>query len=396
MSPCFCAFAAEEAQESSWRLPNRLLVAVCGTCQETSRPNRTEICTSTSLQQASDMHSLPQAATLKQNILNVQQAKRDQSLSQPLKSSLRSLKLRRTLKGHFGKITALHWAPDAQVVSASQDGNVLLWNAQSGHKMASIQLKSAYVMAVGMEQTKQQLIACGGLDNLCTVYKLDGTSVVEMAAHDGFLSCCRFTSPHHMVTSSGDSTLLYWDLHRPEPVTKFAEHTADVMFFSLLPQSSNSVFCSCSVDRSLKLWDRRAGSASQLTLVEVHQSDVNAVECLPHGNGIVATASADNTLGLWDLRQSCNQLARFGTPHVQNDMEMPQDGFTSIAVSASGRLVVGGHASGTVVGYDTLQGATPALCFTNAHERSVSCVGMSPESDALMSGSWDAVLKVWA
>jgi guanine nucleotide-binding protein G(I)/G(S)/G(T) subunit beta-1 len=34
-----------------------------------------------------------------------------------------SMKARRLLKGHFGKIYALHWGPDSQrLVSASQDG----------------------------------------------------------------------------------------------------------------------------------------------------------------------------------------------------------------------------------------------------------------------------------
>lgn len=36
----------------------------------------------------------------------------------------------RRLQGHFGKIYALHWAGDStRLVSASQDGKLLIWNA---------------------------------------------------------------------------------------------------------------------------------------------------------------------------------------------------------------------------------------------------------------------------
>lgn len=39
-------------------------------------------------------------------------------------------RVRRTLKGHFGKVYAMHWSGDSQhLVSASQDGKLIVWNA---------------------------------------------------------------------------------------------------------------------------------------------------------------------------------------------------------------------------------------------------------------------------
>ena len=54
-------------------------------------------------------------------------------------------------------------------------------------------------------------VACGGLDNICSIYSLktrEGNVRVsrELPGHTGYLSCCRFLDDSQIVTSSGDMT----------------------------------------------------------------------------------------------------------------------------------------------------------------------------------------------
>ncbi len=63
------------------------------------------------------------------------------------------------------------------------------------------------------------MVACGGLDNICSVYSLssrEGTTRVarELTGHSGYLSCCRFINDAQIVTSSGDMTCSLWDIER--------------------------------------------------------------------------------------------------------------------------------------------------------------------------------------
>ncbi|KAJ1859870.1 G protein subunit beta, partial [Coemansia sp. RSA 486] len=52
-----------------------------------------------------------------------------------------SMKVRRTLKGHLAKIYAMHWAEDERhLVSASQDGKLIVWDAFSTNKIHAIPL----------------------------------------------------------------------------------------------------------------------------------------------------------------------------------------------------------------------------------------------------------------
>jgi guanine nucleotide-binding protein G(I)/G(S)/G(T) subunit beta-1 len=353
---------------------------------------------------------------LHSQISQVQASKRDQTLAQvavakaatgtPI-SPIRGppqLKLRRILKGHFGKVTSFHWGGDSKIlVSASQDGNLLLWNAVTNNKIQSIPLNSAYVMSVGIEQGKGNLVACGGLDNLCTVYPRNAPEkTVELASHDGFLSCCRFLDESEILTSSGDSTCIRWDIPSGRPISTFAEHTADAVSLCL---KDRNIFASCSVDKTAKLWDMRTPGMAVQTYTGFHKADVNGIEFMPCDTNCFATCSQDNTVRLFDLR-AYNQLASFATGVPSGaDTPIPDDGLTSLAFSKSGRVIFTGSAEGHVYGFDVLAApkkseyVAPAFILKEtlkAHERHVSCVGVSPSGDALCTASWDGLLKIWA
>jgi len=195
-------------------------------------------------------------------------------------------KVRRTLKGHFGKIYAMHWSGNSKdLVSASQDGKLIVWDAMVNTKAQAIPLRSSWVMTCAFEQSKGGLVACGGLDNLCTIYQLNQPSVTrsyrELAAHDGYLSCCRFISDSQILTSSGDQTCMLWDVELGQAKTTFADHEGDVMSLSILPSVDPNMFVSGSCDSMAKVWDVRTGKCT-MTL-RGHESDINSVCLFPDG-----------------------------------------------------------------------------------------------------------------
>jgi guanine nucleotide-binding protein G(I)/G(S)/G(T) subunit beta-1 len=341
--------------------------------------------------------------SLEQKVEKLQRSKRDATLQSYLPSvdyqpaPLRgppATRVRRTLKGHFGKVTAVHWGGDSRtLVSASQDGNLLIWNAVTANKVQAITLKSSYVMSVGIEQKHCNLVACGGLDNLCTVYsRSQPNHSIEMASHDGFLSCCRFLSEQEIITSSADSTCIHWDIAHAKPISTFAEHTADAMFISLKPGDKN-VFVSCSVDKTAKVWDLRSPSHS-VQSHGGHLADVCGVDFMPSDGHCFATCSLDGTVRVFDIR-AYNELTRFGNPVVPN-ATVVTEGFTSLAVSKSGRIAFCGHSDGSVLAYDVLSDKGPAFVLQGAHDRNVSCIGVAPQGNALATGSWDTNIKIWA
>ena len=213
------------------------------------------------------------------------------------------MKPRRNLKGHLAKIYAMHWSTDRRhLVSASQDGKLIIWDAYTTNKVHAIPLRSSWVMTCAYAPSGN-FVACGGLDNICSIYNLstrEGPTRVarELSGHSGYLSCCRFVNDRKIITSSGDMTCMMWDIETGSKVTEFADHLGDVMSISINPTNAN-VFVSGACDAFAKLWDVRTGKAVQT--FAGHESDINAIQFFPDGNAF-GTGSDDASCRLFDIR----------------------------------------------------------------------------------------------
>ncbi|CDS03869.1 Putative Guanine nucleotide-binding proteinFT subunit beta [Lichtheimia ramosa] len=297
-----------------------------------------------------------------------------------------TMKVRRTLKGHLAKIYAMSWAADKRhLVSASQDGKLLVWDAYTTHKLYAIPLRSSWVMTCAYSPSGRY-VASGGLDNMCSIYNLqtrDGPTrpARELVAHSGYLSCCRFRNDQQILTSSGDTTCLLWDIDAGQKIAEFSDHTGDVMSLSISPNPN--IFASAACDATAKIWDIRANKCVQS--FSGHESDINAVQFFPNGQAI-GTGSDDASCRLFDLRAD-RELNIFAYEQIFC-------GVTSVAFSISGRLLFGGYDDYNCHVWDSLRGERVGVL--NAHENRVSCLGVSSDGMALCTGSWDHLLKVWA
>ncbi|KAJ1456009.1 WD40-repeat-containing domain protein [Pelagophyceae sp. CCMP2097] len=306
---------------------------------------------------------------------------------------------RKTLKGHFGKVYALHWAGSSRdVVSASQDGKLIVWNALTATMTHAIKLRKSWVMTCAFEQSRNELVACGGLDNLCSVYKLNAPQAAraagELAGHDGYLSMCRFVDESTILTTSGDSTCIRWDVERakaaPESAVAtgtFADHTGDVMCLSVDPHNPQR-FVTGSCDAHAKVWDARAGHHAVMTFAG-HDSDINSVAFFPDGQSF-GSGSDDSTCRCFDLR-SLMALNTFKADRVLC-------GVTSVDFSISGRLLFAGYDDAAALAWDVSRdGRVHAPVYAlGGHDHRVSCLGVAPSGVALCTGSWDTRLVIWS
>jgi guanine nucleotide-binding protein G(I)/G(S)/G(T) subunit beta-1 len=302
------------------------------------------------------------------------------------------LKQRRILKGHFGKIYAMNWSSDSRhLVSASQDGKLIIWNAFTTNKVHAIPLRSSWVMTCAYSPSGN-LVACGGLDNLCSVYKLPSgkesasaqqKTYAELAQHEGYLSCCRFIKDDEIITSSGDSTCILWDVETKTPKAIFNDHTGDVMSVSVF--DSKDTFVSGSCDATAKLWDHRQNGKNCVKTFPGHESDINSVMFFPDGNAF-GTGSDDSSCRLFDIR-AYMQINKYANDKILC-------GITSVAFSRTGKMLFAGYDDYNCYVWDTQLGQLVDQLI--GHDNRVSCLGVSEDGKALCTGSWDTLLKIWA
>lgn len=295
------------------------------------------------------------------------------------------LRTRRTLRGHLAKIYAMHWGSDSRnLVSASQDGKLIVWDSYTTNKVHAIPLRSSWVMTCAYAPSGN-FVACGGLDNICSIYSLrtrEGNVKVsrELPGHTGYLSCCRFLDDSRIVTSSGDMSCALWDIETGQQTTAYTGHTGDVM--SLSVSDDNNTFISGACDASAKLWDIRDGMCCQ-TFVG-HESDINAVAYFPNHMAF-GTGSDDATCRLFDIRAD-QEL----TTYQQDNIIC---GITSVAFSKSGRLLLAGYDDFNCNVWDSMRGDRAGVLA--GHDNRVSCLGITSDGMAVATGSWDSFLKVW-
>uniref|UniRef100_A0A672R7C6 Guanine nucleotide-binding protein subunit beta-5-like n=1 Tax=Sinocyclocheilus grahami TaxID=75366 RepID=A0A672R7C6_SINGR len=205
------------------------------------------------------------------------------------------MKTRRTLKGHGNKVLCMDWCRDKRrIVSSSQDGKVIVWDAYTTNKVHFSICVMHYSRVIG-------------LDNKCSVYPLSLDKNENLAAkkksvamHTNYLSSCSFTnSDMQILTSSGDGTCALWDVESGQLLQSFHGHSADVLSLDLAPSETGNTFVSGGCDKKANVWDMRSGQNVQS--FETHESDINSVKYYPSGDAF-ATGSDDATCRLYDLR----------------------------------------------------------------------------------------------
>jgi len=212
--------------------------------------------------------------------------------------------------------------------------------------------------------------------------RFDPPPKYELAAHQGYLSCCRFISDNQMVTASGDNTIMLWDIQRRQVIRTFEGHTSDVM--SAIPTKDGNLIFSGGCDTFAKVWDVRTGNCTQTHMG--HEADINAITVFPDQMAF-ATGSDDSTVRLWDTR-CWGEVNCFRNDKLLSTV-------TSVAFSGSGRLIFAGYDDLDAHAFDVVKAKllTPAI---GPHETRISCLGVNRAGTALCTGSWDTSLKVWA
>mmetsp|Transcript_1562 Transcript_1562/g.2071 ORF Transcript_1562/g.2071 Transcript_1562/m.2071 type:complete len:380 (+) Transcript_1562:81-1220(+) len=294
-----------------------------------------------------------------------------------------------TLKGHFGKVQAISWASDSsEIVSASQDGKILVWNVLTGNKRLAISLSSAWTMCCDWS-VDSTLIASGGLDNVCSIYDIENEHVgwvskipqSELVLHQGYISGCKFIDNGKVLTCSGDSSIAYWDIEYKQAISQWKQHSADVS--SIDVNIDGKTFASVSCDSTTRIWDIN-NDKREIYSYDGLSNDINDVRWFPDYKAL-AVACDDSELILYDWL-SRQKIVSYEKPSVKCNA-------IGIDFSKSGSYIIATYdGEPWCLVWNTLTGKPEQQLD---HIQRPSRMKMSPDGYTFATGSWDNKIRLW-
>eukprot|EP01084_Bolivina_argentea_P069544 126529_1 len=268
--------------------------------------------------------------------------------------------INKSFTGHIGKIYTFEMdAFDNEIISCGQDGLLIVWNIDTGNKRTMVKLESKFMStsAYCTYNKSKQIIACGGLSKICYVYDLtdkhglqeNGNKhlIASLSGHRAYISCIKFIDDNRLITASGDSTCILWDIEYNKSVQIFENSLyskSDITGIDIVNKTNKDangyMFISGSVDGYIRLYDiRKTEKRGYIAKFGDNKCQINMVKCFENDTSFVS-GYEDGHVRFYDLR-SFGQMNYYGMDDaVLDDVSRQKvNGISCIDFSKSGSFM---------------------------------------------------------
>uniref|UniRef100_A0A8J6ZM29 PQQ-binding-like beta-propeller repeat protein n=1 Tax=Desmonostoc muscorum LEGE 12446 TaxID=1828758 RepID=A0A8J6ZM29_DESMC len=243
-------------------------------------------------------------------------------------------RLLRTLTGHSNSVNAVAVTPNGQqVISASNDDTLKVWNLATGEKLFTLTGHSDSVNAIAVTPNGQQVISAS-LDSTLKVWNLaTGEELFTLTGHSDWVNAVAVTpNGQQVISASRDRTIKVWNLATGEELFTLTGHSYLVNAIAVTPNGQQVI--SASNDDTLKVWNLATGE--ELFTLTGHSDWVNAVAVTPNGQQVIS-ASNDGILKVWNLATG-EVIATFTGDSPIYSCAVAPDGMTIVVGDSSGKV----------------------------------------------------------
>jgi WD40 repeat protein len=213
------------------------------------------------------------------------------------------------INAHKGIVYGIAWSPDGKIIAtASTDGTVKLWQP-NGVLVRTLKLDGSAFWSVAFSPDGKALAAVGSSGTVA-IWKPDGTLLQAIDAHEALTLEVSFSPDGKTLASaSTDGTVKLWKLDLSDNTSvpqktllrrTLKGHKQGVLGVSFSPDGE--IVATASVDNTVKLWN---SNGILLTTLTGHRGAVTGVSFSPDGTFLVS-ASLDQTAILWNVKRILN------------------------------------------------------------------------------------------
>lgn len=286
---------------------------------------------------------------------------------------------------HGGPVKSVAVSADgSQALTASFDTSIILWNLANKSVVGELRGHDAAVNAVIFLPGSGQALSASD-DGTLALWDLgEGAMRARFEGHQGKVVAIAVSADGKLAASAGwDKTVRLWDLESQAPLRVL--ETGDKANAVHLSDDGDTVLAGAA-DGTLTLW--RTDDGTRLAAIEGHDFAITGLD-QKAGDGVIATASIDETVRLWDI----DQADAGGLAEPERVLFGHVGPVLSVDLSAAGDLVASGGIDGTVRVWR--RGDGDRLQVFARHEGPVWSVTFTPDGKTLLSGGADGLVLTY-
>jgi WD40 repeat protein len=296
------------------------------------------------------------------------------------------------LTGHAGPVRAVALDTEyisglrgriaEQIVSASDDRTLRIWNAESGEEMAVLDGDNETLHCIAL-QDRRRIVTWSRMGDL-KIYHVDGNEPPGWLGSPGMAVGGALVTPddRRLILWSrglvqGQVQIAVWDLERGQEVASFRGPESPFLACAVTPDGSRLVVGS--MVGGVGVWD--LVEQHSVTWIPGHSGPITAIQMSQDGEWAL-TASWDGTLRILDLRKMTS--LEMGVDH--------KDRVLSCAMNWGARAAVSASADRTLYLWRLEEGQGRRL---TGHDDQVTACAFTRTDTRVVACSLDGTLAIW-
>ncbi len=191
-------------------------------------------------------------------------------------------------------------------------------------------------------------------------------------------SSVEFSSDGKLLLTGGGYTACLWEVSSALLIRRFSGHRSDVLTVAFVPE--RSLVVTGAKDKTIRIWD--SGLRSEVRRIQC-ESWIHDFAITPDGKRVFAQQDDSAVICEWDI-DTGRKLRTYQSP-------FPGDAF-SICASSDERLVVAAFVDGLVI-WDRSDYAQPRTI--RSQETYFTSVALSADGKVVATGSSNGVVHIW-
>jgi WD40 repeat protein len=301
-----------------------------------------------------------------------------------------------TLKGHLSSVETCCFSPDGQrIVSASSDSSLKVWSATAGTKAGETAAAQDQLWPCEFSPHGDRMLASSG-NSLIICDANSGQHLVTLGSEKRYVTG-RFSPDGTLVISASRVTLKINDAQTGTRARVLRGDSSGITSFVLSPDGMRIL--SAHEDQTVRVWSAVTGE--ELLLLPGRDEEVeeyHVLRCIFSPDGRLIAAACGHKVKLWnatDGSEIATLVHEQPGPHFRrsiNDVIFSPDGSRLASASGDTTLKVWDVASAREIAM--LSGHSPPGAEWD-QRYSVEHCAFAPDSELLVSGAANGVLKVW-